>query len=180
MTTEERKRVLARLNGRKQVDAFEAAKAIWNDSDKRLERGLLLTLSNGQRPLNRAAAAYAMQLIMTPSTIRALERSVSDQSEHPKVRGYAAEALAHAHRKQSHDVMLKNVNDRSKIVRFWCLFALGQMAEGRAIPVLKQLAATDHRFVRGFHSVAQEALDSLRDIQTAHRRRRKCIFCIPM
>jgi hypothetical protein len=94
LTTEERKRVLARLNGRKQVDAFEAAKAIWNDSDKRLERGLLLTLSNGQRPLNRAAAAYAMQLIMTPSTIRALERSVSDQSEHPKVRGYAAEALA--------------------------------------------------------------------------------------
>lgn len=172
--------MLARLNGRKQVEAFEAAKAVWNDSDKRLERGLLLTLGKGQRPFNLAAAVYAMQMITTSRTICALERAVNDKSEHPKVRGYAAEALAHAHRKQSHNVLLKNVNDRSKIVRFWCMFALGQMAEDRAITVLEQLAVTDQRIIRGFHSVAQEALDALGNIQAAHRTKQGCLFCMPM
>jgi HEAT repeat protein len=180
LTADERKQVLARLNGRKQVDAFGAAKVIWNDSDKRLERGLLSTLDQGKRPFNRAAAAYAMQMITTSRTVYALERTVNDKSEHPKVRGYAAEALAHAHRKQSHNVLLKNVNDRSKIVRFWCMFALGQMAEDRAIAVLEQLARTDQRIVRGFHSIAQEALDALGNIQAAHRTKRGCDFCMPM
>lgn len=183
MTAEERIRVLTRLNGRNQVEAFEAAKAIWNDSDKRLERGLLLTLRKGQRAFNRAAAAYAMQIITTRKTIRALERTLSSKSEHPKVRGYAAEALAHVHRKQSHDVLLKNMNDRSKIVRFWCIFSLGQMAEKRAIPGLQRLAATDQRQVRGFHSIAKEATDALQEIEKGDQghsgwRRKGCVFCV--
>src|SRR5882762_6025692 len=37
MTDEQRRRIVSRLNGRSRVDAFEAAKAVWEDSDERLE-----------------------------------------------------------------------------------------------------------------------------------------------
>jgi len=87
-----------------------------------------------------------------------IAQAVSDTTENPRVRGEAAEALAHAHRKRSHDVLLKNLADPSKDVRFWCAFALGQMAEKRAIPFLKRLAAIDGRIVKGFHSVARKPL----------------------
>jgi HEAT repeat protein len=181
MTEEQRQGIISRLNGRGQVNAFEAAMAIWEDSDKRLERPLLLTLKYGRRPFNRAAAAYAMQIVTTPRTIRALESVVKNKSEHPRVRGEAAEALAHCHRRRSHDVLLTGLGDSSKDVRFWCAFALGEMAEKRAVPSLEHLVATDRRIVNGFHSVAKEAADAIENIRTekvAHWRKNGCVFCI--
>jgi HEAT repeat protein len=181
MTNEQRQRIGSRLNGQNQGDAFEAAKAVWEDSDERLERALILTLKNGRRPFNRAAAAFAMQMVSTPKTMRALEGVVKNKSERPRVRGEAAEALAHRHRKKSHDVLLAELGDSSKDVRFWCAFSLGEMAEKRAIPSLKRLVATDKRIVKGFHSVAKEAADAIENIQTekvAHRRKKGCVFCV--
>lgn len=181
MTDEQRQRIVSRLNGRNRVDAFEAAKAVWEDSDERLEGPLILTLKNGRRPFNRAAAAFAMQMVTTPRTIRALESVVKNKSERPRVRGEAAEALAHYHRKKSHDVLLTGLGDSSKDVRFWCAFALGEMAEKRAIPSLKRLVASDRRSVKGFHSVAKEAADAIENIQTeklVHRRKNGCVFCL--
>ncbi|MFZ0884989.1 MAG: HEAT repeat domain-containing protein [Candidatus Acidiferrales bacterium] len=181
MTDEQIRQVLFRLNGRNQTDAFEVAKLIWEDSDARLERPLIRTLKKGRRAFNRAAAAYAMQMMTTPRTIAALERTVKNKSEYPRVRGEAAEALAHAHRKKSHDVLLTGLGDPSKEVRFWCAYALGEMAEKRAVPALKFLAASDKRIVKGFHSVGKEATDAIECIEienTAHRRKNGCLFCV--
>jgi len=50
MTHEQRQRIISRLNGRNQLDAFEAAKAIWEESDKGLERHLVLMLRNRRSP----------------------------------------------------------------------------------------------------------------------------------
>ena len=192
MTEERRRQIVSRLNGRNRVDAFEAAKAIWEDThpaakiiggpaDKQLERPLIATLKRGRRAFNRAAAAFAMQMVSTPRTVRALESAVKNKSESPRVRGEAAEALAHGHRTKSHDVLLAGLNDSSKDVRFWCAFSLGEMAEKRALPSLKRLAATDRRMVKGFHSVAKEAADAIENIQkgnVGHRRKRGCVFCV--
>jgi HEAT repeat protein len=190
MTDEQRRRIVSRLNGRRQVAAFEAAKAAWDDAanavsageakDKQLERSLILTLTNGRRPFNRAAAAYAMQLLSSPRAMRALETVVKNKSEHPRVRGEAAEALAHRHRRKSHNVLLTALGDSSKEVRFWCAFALGEMAEKRAVAPLKSLAGTDNRVVRGWHSVAKEAADALKNIAAARKdwRRGRCVFCV--
>jgi len=192
MTDEQRLQIVSRLNGRNQVDAFEAAKAIWEDTgrrvqtfgghaDKQLERRLIATLKRGRSAFNRAAAAFAMQMVSTPKTVRALESAVKNKSERPRVRGEAAEALAHCHRTKSHDVLLAGLDDSSKDVRFWCAFSLGQMAEKRALPSLKRLAVTDRRMVRGFHSVAKEAADAIENIQkgnVGHSRKRGCIFCV--
>ena len=180
MTRNQRQQIVFRLNGGSQEDAFEAAKAVWDDSDKLLERPLIMTLKHGRRPFNRAAAAYAMQMVTTPRTIIALERAVRNKSEHPRVRGEAAEALAHSHREKSHEVLLAGLADSSRELRFWCAFALGEMAEKRAIPTLKRLVATDRRIVKGFHSVAKEAADAIENIEkekVARRRRNGCVFC---
>src|SRR6185437_8574764 len=122
-------RAVSELNARTQLDAFEAAKFLYMKGDVCLEASLIRILRRGRKPFNRAAAAYVMQVVTTTRTIAALERTVSDTTEHPRVRGEAAEALAHAHRRKSHDVLLKNLTDPSKDVRFWCAFALGEMAE---------------------------------------------------
>ena len=106
---------------------------------------------------------------------------MEDKSEHPRVRSEAAEALAHGHRKNSHNVLLKGLGDPSKDVRFWCAFALGEMAEHRAITPLKRLVATDKRVVKGFHSIAKEAADAIENIQSEkkeHRRKGGCVFCL--
>lgn len=181
MTDAQRQKIVSRLNGPNQVDAFEAAKAVWQDADKQLERPLLLILKKGRRPFNRAAAAYAMQIVSTPRTIRALENVVRNKLERPRVRGEAAEALAHCHRRKSHDVLLRALADSSKEVRFWSAFALGEMAEPRAISALERLAASDTRLVKRFHSVAKEAADAIRNIHTGnvgHRRKNGCVFCV--
>jgi hypothetical protein len=51
VTGDEVQRVVAGLNARSQVEAFEAAKVVWNDTDVRLERALIKTLKRGFRPL---------------------------------------------------------------------------------------------------------------------------------
>ena len=181
MTEEQKRRTVARLNGRTQAEAFEAAKAIWEDPDLGLEVSLISTLRNGRRSFNRAAAAYSMQILRTPKTVRALERTVEAKSEHSRVRGEAAEALAHGHRRRSHNVLLRGLGDPNKDVRFWCAFALGEMAEKRAIVALKRLVAIDKREVKGFWSVAKEAADAIENIERgnkAHRRKRGCCFCV--
>jgi HEAT repeat protein len=161
--------------------AFEAAKLVWEDPDPLLEPLLIRILKRGRRPLNRAAAAYAMQIVRSPKTIRSLENVVRDKSESTRVRGEAAEALAHYHRLASHGVLLDGLADSSKDVRFWCAFSLGEMAEKRAIPLLQQLVTSDKRIVKGFHSVAKEAADALQNIEiekVGHRRRNGCVFCV--
>ena len=180
-TNDELLRAVSKLNASTQVEAFEAAKFLYQNAESGLERPLIQILQRGRRPFNRAAAAFVMQVIRTSRTISALERKVCDVEENARVRGEAAEALAHAHRRKSHGVLLRNLGDRSKDVRFWCAFALGEMVERRAIPALTRLANSDRRVVRGFHSVSQEAADALRNIETNNKARRKkkgCMFCM--
>ena len=104
------------------------------------------------------------------------------RGENARVRGEAAEALAHHHRRRSHDVLLRGLADSSKEVRFWCAFALGEMAEKRAVPRLRRLVDGDKRTVKGFHSVAKEAADAIANIETEkieHRRKHGgCVFCV--
>ena len=129
------------------------------------------------RVVNRTAAAYALYLMHGKSAIQALEKAVGDKREHPKVRGQAAESLAHNHREKSHGVLLRNLKDPSKEVRFWCAYSLAQMGDGDALIPLRTLAANDHRIVKGFWSVSREAKWALRTIQKEMSRSKRCLFC---
>lgn len=172
---------LERLNGTSSVDVFEGAKEIWEKDDPPTVRSLIKMLKHGKRVMNRNAAAYALNLMHGKNAIPALEKSVDNRVEDPKVGGQAAESLAHNHRKKSHSVLLKNLNDSSKEVRFWCANALAEMGDGNALVLLKKLAENDHRLVKGFWSVSKEAKAAIRRIRNELRsregRRKVCPFC---
>jgi len=169
------------LNGRSTLEAYEGAKAIWQEDDPAMLPAVVKTLLHGQRPMNRAAAAYALNLTQRQGVVRALERAVNNKREHPKVRGQAAESLAHNHRAESHRILRRNLSDPSRDVRFWCAYALAQMADHDALVPLRELAKRDHRVVRGFWSVSREARASIRLIRKAvkerARRRMPCLSC---
>jgi HEAT repeat protein len=163
------------------MEAYEGAKEFLQKDDPGMLSGVINTLLRGQRVLNRAAAAFALNLTHGQGAIPALERTVGNKREHPKVRGQAAESLAHTHRPQSHRILRENLNDPSKDVRFWCAFALAQMADQESLVPLKKLAENDHRVVRGFWPVSREAHAAIRTIQKAMKergnRRKPCLFC---
>lgn len=175
MTKEQRREVMDRLNGRNMHDAFEAAKAIWNDSDPRSSVLLFERLSMAGEHLTFEAAAFAMTMVTTSPTIAALERVLDNKAEPPRVRGEVAEALTHTHPPSTRVVRMRNPSDPSKELRFWCSFALGEMGEKRATAALEHLAATDHRLVPAFHPVSREAADAVRQIR---ERKRRCPFCV--
>src|SRR5277367_600503 len=172
--------LVKRLNGRSSVDVYEAAKEIWKRGDPRTLLSVIRTLKRGQRALNRAAAAYALNLMHGRTAIAALETAVQNRQEHPKVRGQAAESLAITHRASSHRVLLRNLQDPSKEVRFWCAYSLAEMGDTDALAGLRKLAKEDRRIVKGFWSVSREANWAIRTIRKAVRskgRRKRCLFC---
>ena len=172
---------LERLNGSSSLEAYEGAKELVLKDDPRLVSSAIKTLLQGKRVLNRAAAAYALNLAHGKAAIPALERTVANKQEPPKVRGHAAESLAHNHRPESHRILRENLNDVSRDVRFWCAYSLAQMADEDALIPLKELARSDHRSVRGFWPVSREAKAAIRSIRekikNPGRRRKACLFC---
>jgi hypothetical protein len=172
---------LERLSGRSSVEAYEGAKEIWQRGNPGMLPSVISTLLHGQRVLNRGAAAHAFILMHGKAAIPTLERVVANKREHPKVRGQAAESLAHNHRPKSHRILRENLSDASKEVRFWCAYSLAQMADEESLIALKKLARYEDRIVRGFWSVSREANAAIRTIRKEMRqhgrRRRPCLFC---
>lgn len=97
---------LERLNGRSSIEAYEGAKEILQKDDPKVVRPVINVLLHGHRVLNRAAAAYALNLAHGKAAVLALEKTVANKREHAKVRGQAAESLAHNHRAKSLDILL--------------------------------------------------------------------------
>jgi HEAT repeat protein len=173
---------LIRLNGRPSIVVFEAAKEIGASDDPDTLRSVIKILRTGKRVLNRVAAAYCLNLMRSKPAIRALEESVSNRQEHPKVRGQAAESLAHNHRKKSHRLLLQHLNDSSREIRFWSIYALAEMGDSDALPLLRDIAKRDQRIVKGFWSISREAKWAIRRIQNEVRghikkRPRRCLYC---
>jgi HEAT repeats len=173
---------LERLNGSTSTEVYEAAKEIWEKDDPDTIRSVIRILHHGQRPMNRVASAYALSLMHGKAAIRALERSLDNKQEHPRVRGQAAESLAHNHREETHHLLRRSLVDLSKDVRFWCAYSLSEMGDEESLTPLKNLAEKDHRIVRGFWAVSKEARAAIRKIQREirerkPRNRKACLFC---
>jgi len=124
---------------------------------------------------NRVEAAYALGAMHGSARTIALERSLSDKSESPQVRAFAAEALVVIHRKVTHGVLLRNLKDSSAEVRFWCAYALGEIQDRKALSTLRRLAENDNRAVKGWWTVSKEARDGITNIN--RDRRLCCMSC---
>ena len=164
------------LEGRCTSDVQEAAKDL-SDFSRRsvpLVNALVKILKKGRRPLNRAAAAYAIGFLGNRRAIPALEKALANKAESRSVRSNAAEALAYLSSNGSIPLLTRQLGDPSKDVRFWCAFALGvagtldRRRAAVAVPSLRRLLR-DHRVVKGFWPVAREAEHAIARIEGRER-----------
>jgi HEAT repeat protein len=164
VTPKERKVLLDALNNGSQLQANIAGRRITETRDPAFLPGVLRVLRQGRKLHNRVEAAYVIRGMDGAKGTASLEKILRNSAESPRLRAWVAETLAHRHRPSSHDVLLRNLNDPSRDVRFWCAFALGQMRESKALPLLKALVHEDTRMVRGWWTVSKEARDAIRNI----------------
>ena len=113
----------------------------------------------------RKAAAYALGCLQNQEATADLCRVLSSTTEVPAVRGQVAEALGYLRDRSAFSSLLQAVHDPSAEVRYWTAFALGQLGDRRAEPVLERLRQHDLAQVEDWGTVAEEAdraLDELR------------------
>jgi len=105
-------------------------------------------------PDTRRFAAYALGNFDNPRASTALREVLANQSEQPAVRAMAAEHLVYE--KSAIPDLLAALRDRSREVRFWSAYALGEGRVQRALLPLRRLTS-DRALVPGWWSVAREA-----------------------
>jgi HEAT repeat protein len=144
-------------------DIWEAAKQL-ESSTLAVVSALLKLLKNAKSADTRAAAAYVLGFCRYSSARIDLEQILDDTSEDAFVRGHAAEALAYLGSKESVEILLKHLEDKDAGVRYWCIFALGEISDPKSLPALRHLLAKtgDERFER--HSLREEILDKIAEI----------------
>jgi HEAT repeat protein len=156
-------RLLRNMENGTRVEIWEAAKELESVTTDTVLR-LISLLENGKGVDTRSAAAYALGFGRYASAKTALEQMLDDADEEAVVRGHAAEALAYIQSPRSVGVLLKNVEDNDPGVKYWCIFALGQIGDPRAIPELKDLAQSVGEQLYEKHSLKAEALGAIAEI----------------
>lgn len=145
--------------------SWEAAKALGIINSKRAVKPLINSLLQGRETEQRAAAAYALGLLADERGIDPLVKVLNDPSIDERVRGHAAEALVHAGDARAVDQLIMALADHSAEVRFWAVFALGQLRNKKALPELKRLLATDQGMSAGGEKVSDEARKAIANIE---------------
>lgn len=125
---------------------------------------------------DRSVAVKAVCLISATRTSRdALLAVLRDPDERTETRGEAAEALAgvcwrpNKYCRRDREVeqeMLRGLDDPEPEIRFWSIFALGEMCCRAALPRLRELAHDPHpRSISGLWTVAEEAVDTIAKLE---------------
>src|ERR1700728_4236320 len=145
-------------------DTWEAAKEL---SSIGTETILLLIslLTKADKADSRAAAAYILGANRYASARASLEDVLRNPNEEPLVRGHAAEALGYIQNPKSVAVLLEQLRDRNAGVRYWSIFALGQIKDREAIPALKLITENPEDECYDNHSLRREALDAIHEIE---------------
>lgn len=161
-------KLLALMLSSSRDEIWESAKRVESLTNE-LVSSLLGLLEEGGLPDTRAAAAYVLGFGRYASARLPLERVLENTDEAPFVRGHAAEALGYIQNRDSAEVLLKQLKDPNPAVRYWCIFALSQVGDRKAIPVLKKAAESSGNDHYEGHSLRDEALDAISEIERSHR-----------
>ncbi len=131
-------RLLSSIEGGTREEVWEAAKQL-ESITLEVVSALLKLLKNAKRGDARAAAAYVLGFCRYSSARIDLEQTLANTSEEPFVRGHAAEALAYLGSKESVEILLRHLEDKDAGVRYWCVFALGEIGDPKSLPALRDL-----------------------------------------
>lgn len=138
---------------------WEAAKALVALScGQQVFMDLLL---HGKGSEARRVAVFALGFLREKSANSPLIELLSSQDEPANLRGQAAEALGYIGERESVVALLEATRDADPSVRFWAVFALGEIGDPQARPILEGISASDHEKVDGWWEVSKEAEEAL-------------------
>jgi len=143
----------------------EVARALGMLGSKQATGPLIAALCKDENVDVRIAAAHALGLLRDERAFEALVNTLSDPNEDPKVRGMVAEALADLRDHRAVVPLITALTDESAEVRFWAVFALGELRDPRALAELERLAATDEAILPGWGAVNKEAAAAIQRIR---------------
>jgi HEAT repeat protein len=153
-----------------ELDAFEAAKIIANNSLSKNEIRILARIAeNGNKLHNMEAATYALSWIENKNLSLSILISLLASPDIPDpIRGRAAEGIGiinpsrrNKNRQLVETTLIENLGDPSPTVRFWSCYAVGQMKLKNALSVLRELKENDHMVCPNWWYVSEEAADAI-------------------
>ncbi|MCU0697653.1 MAG: HEAT repeat domain-containing protein [Myxococcaceae bacterium] len=165
-----RRAALEAVVGEDKAEIIRAARLLSGDSST--TESLLEVLPNEQRPPNRQAVLYALAWHGDTRTWPVAMTILDDATEHPSVRGQAAEVLSYlflrfepgeAHFEDAIRVLLRTMTDPSPEVRYCVANTLGSTG---FLPMCKHLEGmlNDHAVAEGWvGTVADEAARAIED-----------------
>lgn len=170
-------RALARLGG--DAQAFQAMLLALKDADAEVRTSaarfiqdveessatlpLITCLHNDLDMDVRIGALDALAFISDRKAIAVLIDVLHDTTQPPAIRGRAAEMLSLG-RGRAVDALLHVLTDTVVDVRFWAVYALGEMRYAEALPQLEHIAANDHAVLPGWWTVSDESRWAIAEI----------------
>ena len=136
--------------------SFEAAKALRTIGNGRSAPALIEVLTEDAPLVARLASAYALAAFGQPEVETALSAALADEDEPPDLRAVCAEALGYGHFKGALAVLVAATADSSPEVRYWSLYALGELGDPEALPYVAA-RLTDAEQASTGATVAEEA-----------------------
>ncbi len=112
----------------------------------------------------RMYVVHSLGLIGETNSFETLVQLLQAVEETPQVRAMAAESLAYLRDPRAINELLKVLADASAEVRYWAVFALGQIGDAEVIPVLEKMRG-DMACPEGLGSVAEEVSEAIAGLQ---------------
>lgn len=144
----------------------EAARAIASLGAREAYEALVEVLADpAEEPRVREPVAEALGATMEETAVEPLLATLLDRTTDDGVRAACARALAHHDVADLAEAMFAGVGERDARLRFWCLFALGELATrsaadaGEVMETAEAVGQHDDRVIRGFWSVRRQAHD---------------------
>ncbi|MCY0994196.1 HEAT repeat domain-containing protein [Nannocystis sp. ILAH1] len=148
----------------------EAARCLGNLGDADAIAPLVQCLESDPDSYVRMYAAHALGVLADERAFEALRAALHRSDEAPHVRGMAAESLACLFDRRAIDELLLVLDDPSAEVRYWAVFALGQLGDASLIPWLRPLLA-DHECPPGLIPISQEVADTIHILEHSTKER---------
>ncbi len=147
------------------LDEIWAAAKRLDSVNLEIRHTALVLLNSGERPETRAAAAYILGYSRDAGARGDLEERLRDRWEEPTVRGHCAEALAYIGDPRSVAALLDALEEDDSCVRYWCIFALGQLGGRDVLPMLATVMDQVGEEQWDGNSLKTEAMDAVAEIE---------------
>ena len=130
---------------------------------------LIAVLSAGSDPAAREYAAYALGWIRDRRGLAPLLTVLRQPSAPPAVRAQAAHSVVLLGDHAAVPALVDCLGDSHPEVRFFSVYALGELPEAATVAALRPLARDDHDEVPGWGSIATEAKRVIRALRRRQR-----------